>query len=357
MEVRNQSGSFTSVLSPMRSSELLGKKVSFERSTALGFSPSTLMHAVSGIALSRGLELWDYDAHLAMAALKRSVEKGTKMRQSTLDDLHMALKERVEGGQSFTLEEIDQLPNSLATHWRILSRINRRGLGGVKRRLLVRLAFYDRVAHQIDRVTEREKGEQARRRIFGPSLLFWAEQGFGLQDWATLVLDATLHHLAWLETQRDTPSGAVFAAGSVLRLASPPKRPMRHWFDVILKTTKCLDLKELHFYLLSRGATHSSKNKAISHDLLRTWASTEGLVPDSAARALLKSFPEQSAISAYAQFRMARLLTFLTEFVVMFSAKPLASLDVQGALHERLKSLVDALQSRGEGKGTDLFIV
>lgn len=44
--------SFAYVMNPVRESRLLGKRIQFERSTALGFSPDTLLRMMAGRSLS-----------------------------------------------------------------------------------------------------------------------------------------------------------------------------------------------------------------------------------------------------------------------------------------------------------------
>ena len=211
------------------------------------------------------------------------------------------------------------------------------------------------MAHQITLTVGAERNATFRERIFGPSLVYWHGTGLGMRYETMLVLDAALQHLAWLnlEIQADCPS---WETGTLLALAEPSARPMRHWFDMLLKRVQCDDLAELTNLLAKRGTVRLGR--LITHDRLRKWASTQELLPLAALTVLLEATVPSARQSpeAFALWG-AKLLTFLVEVIRCFTPQEVEPLVAQAHVHDRLKSFrAEFLAAKGT-RSAGLFLV
>ena len=113
---------------------------------------------------------------------------------------------------------------------------------------------------------------------------------------------------------------------------------MRHWFDSLLAQTRCMNLVYFDKFLASRGVT--SRDRVVSHDLLKKWASTQELMPHHAVCAVLDGCkPEVDANKEQLRLWFARLLTFLCELIGSFSAEPVEEKAARKAVHQRLSQL------------------
>lgn len=344
-------GAFAFVLTPVRESKLLGKRFTFERSTALGLSPDTLLHALVGFDVLQFVEKNEYKLFRALVAAGCAEETGSKLQQGTLDVLSKGMG---PAGQPRSLNEIRAIPDELSTPWRILLRVMRSTLPRWERRVLARLAAFDRVAHQIPSALDIDREVERRRRVFLPSLAYWYETGLGLNWESTLVLDATLCHLAWIDIDNALLNPDAIHPFSIVGLAEPSRRPMRHWFDELLAETRCANLVALHNHLVKRRCLRHGR--PISHDLLKKWASTERLMPyDAVVQLLGASNDDAFKARAHSRLCFARLLTVLGELLTCFSADPVAPKTAQSELHKRLQSLSAELKA-GSGSRS-LFLV
>lgn len=344
--------SFAFVMTPVRESRLLGKRIQFERSTALGFSPDTLLRVMTGRSLSSMLEKSAYKYSLALKAFGRSEEAGAKMHSATRRDLEEVFGAIEIGGAPLGLDGLRALPNSLGGPWRILRVTMTKDWTRTGRRLFTRLAYYDRITDQIGKVRDPARSTALRQRFFLPSAKFWHECETPLSWEIALCVDATLHHLVWLDRMLGTEKPK-YKAGTLLALSSPEARPMRHWFTGILRRTRCSNLHELHEYLLARGAARHGR--AISHDLLKKWSSSQQLIPYSAAKELLKACAADDP--EWTLLWQAKLMTFLVECVVCFTPKEVEPLVAQRCIFQRLESLQAMFQANQRLCGDNLFVV
>jgi hypothetical protein len=175
VETDKKTSSFAFVLTPVRESRLLGKRFQFERSTAFGFSPDTLMRVLAGRGMWGFLDEANYKFTLALRALGRAEETGAKMHNATRTDLERALGALQIGGAPLDLEGLRSLPDSISSPWRILRMTFAKGWTRTGRRLFTRLAYYDRIAHQIDKVHDHTQSTALRERFFLPSAKYWHE--------------------------------------------------------------------------------------------------------------------------------------------------------------------------------------
>lgn len=350
-----KTSSFAFVMKPVRESRLLGKRIQFERSTALGFSPDTLLRVMTGRGLSGILDEHAYTHSLALRALKRSEEAGAKIHSTTRKDLEAMLSEIHLGGEPLTLEGLRRLPNSLGGPWRILRVTFAKGWTHTGRRLFTRLAFYDRIADQIGKVQDPLRNDALRQRFFLPSAKYWHDCKAPLGWEMALCVDATLHHLVWLD-QKLAAENPTYEADTLLALASPHGKPMRNWFDLVLARTRCANLLGLHQYLLARGATRYGRS--ISHDLLKKWASSLQLMPHAPAEQLLDVCGLAGSDGLeWTRLWQAKLLAFLVECVQCFTPKEVEPLVAQGCLHQRIESLQTQSKANQRLCGDSLFVV
>lgn len=354
-EQGKNSGSFAFVMAPVRESQLLGKRIQFERSTALGFSPDTLLRVMAGRSLSSMLEKSAYKYSLALKALGRAEEAGAKMHSATRRDLDEVLGSIEVGGAPLTLDGMKRLPNSLGGPWRMLRITFAKDWTRTGQQLFTRLAYYDRIADQIGKVRDPARSTALRQRFFLPSAKFWHECETPLAWEMALCIDATLHHLVWLDRVLGTKKPK-YKAGTLLALSNPEARPMRHWFAGILRRTRCSNLPELHEYLLARGAARHGR--AISHDLLKKWSSSQQLIPHAASKALLQACAAEAADDPeWTLLWQAKLMTFLIECVVCFTPEEVEPLVAQRCIFQRLESLQEMFQANQRLCGDNLFVV
>lgn len=342
-------------LIPIRPSRLLGERLKFERSTALGFSPDTLLRALTGRGFQQLLEESSYKHARAQVALAKAETTGSRLRAATLTDAQELVSPLKQAGRSLTLDEVRALPESLQGPSRLLRRAWGPTFTPTGKRLLTRLAYYDRVARQITLTTDAERNVAFRKRIFGPTLHFWHGTGLGMRYEPTVAVDAALRHLVWLDLEigADCP---LWEVGTLLRLSEPSTRPMRHWFDMLLLHARCNDLGALENLLAKRGAVRLGRS--ITHDRLRKWASTQALMPLAAVEVLLETcVPNPRRSPEALALWGAKLLTFLVEVVRCFTPQEVEPLVAQAHVHDRLKSLhSEYLAARGT-RCPDLFLV
>lgn len=347
---------FQSELIPFRSSKLLGERLRFERCTWVSFSPDALYRVLTEDPISRVVEENSYSAYRALLAWDRSETSGSRMQQKTRADLEELFEPaRTRGGVKFTIDYLDAMPVGLGLPWRLTRMSYWRLASRFQRRLLTRLAYYERAAAKLDRI------EMARRADAVPALLrqgilYWHNTTLGMTGHAAMLLDATLHHLAWIDEEWGTTHGYP-AANALVSLANPKRRVMRHWFDILQKSTRSTNLLELHQLLLRRGAR--IHGNAITHGRLKKWASSSDLLPFESARVLLTACFGEAA-SERPETRLlwaAKLLTFLTEMVRGFSAEPVAPLVAQRFLHERLLQIQEELRATKGASAKSLFFL
>ena len=347
--------SFAYVMNPVRESRLLGKRIQFERSTALGFSPDTLLRVMIGRGISGILEESGYKYSLALKALARAEAAGAKMHSATRRDLEEVFGSIEIGGAPLGLDGLRALPNSLGGPWRILRVTMTKDWTRTGRRLFTRLAYYDRIADQIGKVRDPVRITALRQRFFLQSAKFWHECETPLGWEMALCVDATLHHLVWLDRilAAEKPT---YEAETLLAISNPKARPMRHWFDRTLCRTRCGDLLDLHQYLLARGAARHGRT--ISHDLLKKWASSQQLIPHAAAEELLEAC-SAAAADELERVRLwqAKLMTFLVECVVCFTPEKVKPLVAQRCIFQRIESLQEMFQANQRLCGDNLFVV
>lgn len=348
---------FEAELHPVRRSTLLGKKLKFDRSSILGFSPDTILRVITEKPFISHYEEFEYGHFLALKALDRSLQKGSKLQNQTKADLTSMMESvRTVGGAPFTFEKLEQVPDNLSAPWRIVRRAFFEATGRTGQRLLARLAYYDRLTVELRRNRNMPVRIERLALRFAPSVEYWRSQKLQMSLEVIAVLDATLQHLCWLDLEllaldkRRTNS-------FTQRLSAPLKRPVRHWFDDILKELGLRDLLALHQHLAKRGALRH--DNVISHDLLKKWASCQRTLPYSAAKTLLVGCFGQAAPSSIATMDLwtAKLLVFLTETICCFTHEPIEPLVAQSYIHERLKLLeIEFLNSRGNSSNS-LFVV
>jgi hypothetical protein len=296
-----------------------------------------------------------YECDLALIALGRSEEMGAKLHKSTLNNLEKVLGRYKLNGKPLTLNMLSAMPDSLTGSWRVLWRSIKSNIHPVYRRLFARLAYYDRIAAQIDRINTVQKRISSARQFFQPSLQYWRNKNLSLSSDAVLLLDTALHHVAWLDKELSLKNSSV-TLRMVLNLSEPSKRPMRHWFDRILNHAGCDNLLELHQHLTSHGATRLGRN--ISHDLLRKWCSTQQLMPNAGLQEILKACKADGEDSLDPlMFWVAKLLTFLIEFLVCFTPESIDSKVAQTHIYERLKALRAEFDATQESTCKNLFVV
>ena len=260
------------------------------------------------------------------------------MHPETLRDLEEALNPFDGNGPLLTPEGFAQLPNSISSPWRLLFRGLRRQFGPLHRKLLVRFALCDRTAHQITSSRNEEERILRRKLAVLPSLQYWQTTEFALPWQAFVPLDKLLQHLAWLDVQLSSKSSAPWTRDSIVRLAEPSQRPMRHWFDSLLHQTKQNNLVDFCDYLSRSGVL--SRNRVVSHDMLKDWASTEDLMPYHAVTAVLDGCNEKIEYNQQLHcLWFARLLTFSYSLIGSFSAEPIDEKAARKAVHERLLQL------------------
>lgn len=344
-------------LHPFRKSKLLGKKLRFERSSVLGFSPDTILRVITEKPFSSHLEVLDYGFFRALKALDLSIKSGAKLQKSTrttLKDKMEAL--RTVGGTPMTINNIDEIPKNLAAPWRIVRRAFFSNCGRTGQRLLARLAYYDRLTVELNRSKHMLGRMERIQHFLNPSLNYWNSLSLGMHYEVIAVLDSTLQHLCWLdiELRSRNERSSVSAA---LQLTEPSRRPIRHWFDALLKSQKLNNLLELHSLLVRQDGIHH--NNVISHDLLKKWASSQRTIPYASAKKLLTACFGDKAGSSVEAMNLwnAKLFVFLTEMICCFSKDPIDPLVAQSHIHERLKLLELGFLAPKENTNTLLFVV
>ncbi|WP_137917090.1 hypothetical protein [Hydrogenophaga sp. 2FB] len=322
----------------------------------MSFEPDALLRVIMEIPFARIMEDLNYEGYLAIVAWGRSVDTGSQMQQGTreeLDEVFMPVKSR--GGVKRTPDDLRLLPPGLSKPWR-LTRFSYWGSSGrTGRRLLTRLAYFERMADRFARLPQSRKEELAPEIASGTDR-YWKGTGLGLVPGAILLLDATLNHLAWLDDEFSR-SPAYVEAGAVIALADPRKRSMRNWFNLLLKSVKCANLLELHALVDRRGGR--IRDEIITHGRLKKWASSSTVFPFESAKVVLTacygddpgSHPEVGLLWC------AKVLTFLTEMVMGFSAGPVAPLVAQGHIHVRLQHLREELRATKGARPEELFFL
>jgi len=342
------------ILGPRRPSKLLGKRFEFETSSLFGFSPNTFMRVLSQTDMDGFLREAGYEQWLALRSLGRSLESGSKMHRSSIEALRWTGPNPPPPFlRHSALFSKDTLPASTTTPWRILRQVIRINEQKAIHRVLVRLAFYDRLGCQCLRLAVKAPSSPILGLILEASFLHWEEAFPGIHPRAALCIEATLHHLAWFEVELERTAGPKIPI-SVLEFAAPPTRPMRAWFNQFLAATKCEHLVDLHHLLLKRDVRHL--DRPISHDLLKKWSASQVLIPKSAAKALL-SLLETDEKRDFHRLGLviAKSLTFLVEGVRCFSDADVTAAAAQSHVFARLTQLKQEFAYRTSPLGSQLF--
>lgn len=342
------------ILGPRRPSRLFGKRFEFETSSLFGFSPNTFMRVVFQTDCEGFLRETGYEQWLALKSLGRSLESGSKMHRSSIDALRWTGPNPeppfIRHSAHFSQ---DTLPPSTTTPWRILRQVIRSTEHEVIRRVLVRLAFYDRLGSHCLKLATESPDAPIGRLIVKHGLLHWQQAFPGIHPRAALCIEATLHHLAWFEAELERTAGARKPI-SVLEYVTPPTRPMRAWFNQLLEATKCENLVDLHHLLLKRDVRHL--DRPISHDLLKKWSSSQVLIPKSAVNALLSLLDTDDKRDFHRLgLVIAKTLTLLVEAARCFSGADVTTAAAQRHLFDRLTQLKQEFGCRTSPYGSRLF--
>ena len=350
-------GDFEVELYPFRKSKLLGKKLRFERSSALGFSPDTIFRVITEKPFSSHMEVLDYGSFRALKALDLSIKTGTKLQEQTRSNLkNMMQSARTAGGFPVTLDDLNGISKNLSAPWRIVRRAFFGASERTGQRLLARLAYYDRLTVEFNRSRHMPERMERLKPRFAPSLEYWGSLGLGMRWEVIAVLDSTLQHLSWLDLELRSRNERR-SDSAVLRLTEPSKRPIRHWFDALLRSQGISDLLEFHKFLVRRNAIRH--DEVISHDLLKKWASSQRTIPYAGAKTLLTAcFGDKAGKSIEAMdLWNAKLFVFLIETILCFSKDPVEPLVAQFHIHERLKLLELGFMAPKGDVTTPLFVV
>lgn len=339
----HKSQPFKFTLTPVRKSRLLGKRITFERSTIFGFSPDTIFRVLSGRGLANLLEHYDYNLHLLVKALQRHESQGTRLQRSTEQELRHLLARTELAGAPLTIDRLRELDGRLASPWRLLYRSSKPSLNTRERRLLARLVYYDRLAHQIQIVREPITDKSFRDGPFSQSITYWQNVSTPLGPEIALCIDATLHHVAWLDQVLSLEKPG-YASGTVFKLTNPENLVTRNWLNHLLHKTKTVDLLDFHNLLFRREVARNQKT--ISHDLLKKWSSNQTLIPfESGYKIIVACQPEIDIDIERISLWLVRLLIFLTECIVCFTPLKTEPLAAQKHLNERLMKLLNICES------------
>jgi len=350
-------GEFEIELHPIRESKLLGKRLRFERSSVLGFSPDTILRVITEKPFLSHLEDLEYGYSRALKAMDLSIQRGSKLQKRTSADLKaMMQRVRTAGGSPMTIDDLNDISKSLSAPWRIVRRAFFGATERTGQRLLARLAYYDRLTIEFNRSRHVPTRIERLKPHLAPSLEYWHSLGLEMSWEVIAVLDSTLQHLCWLDCELRSHDERR-KASAALRLTEPSKLPIRHWFDGLLQAVGLSDLLELHQLLVRRKAIRY--NNVISHDLLKKWASSQRTIPYAAAKTLLVACLGDKAANSVEAMDLwnAKLFVFLIETICCFTKVPIDPLVAQFHIHERLKLLEsEFLASKGNAT-KPLFVV
>lgn len=350
-------GEFEIELHPIRESALLGKRLRFERSSVLGFSPDTILRVVTEKPLLSHLEEHEYGYSRALKALDLSIQRGSTLQKQTRLDLKAMMQPaRTAGGSPLTVDDLNDIPKNLSAPWRIARRAFFGTTDRTGQRLLARLAYYDRLTVEFARSRHVSARMERLKPRLAPSLEYWHSLGLEMSWEVIAVLDSTLQHLCWLDCELRSLDERR-SVSAALRLTEPSKRPIRHWFDGLLQALGLCDLLELHQLLARRNAVRH--DNVISHDLLKKWASSQRTMPYAAAKTLLAACLGDKAGDSVEAMDLwnAKLFVFLTETIYCFTKEPIEPLVAQSHIHERLKLLESEYLGTKGNVTAPLFVV
>lgn len=350
-------GEFEIELHPVRASRLLGKRLRFERSSVLGFSPDTILRVVTEKPFLSHFEELEYGYSRALKAMDLSIQRGSKLQKRTSSDLKAMMQDlRTTGGSPLEIDDLNNIPKNLSAPWRIVRRAFFAATERTGQRLLARLAYYDRLTTEFNRSRHVPARMERLKPRLAPSLEYWNSLGLEMSWEVIAVLESTLQHLCWLDCELRSHDERR-SGSAALRLTEPSKRPVRHWFDGLLQTLRLSDLLELHQLLVRRKAIRH--DNVISHDLLKKWASSQRTIPYVAAKALLAACLGDKAAKSVEAMDLwnAKLFVFLTETICCFTKEPIEPLVAQFHIHERLKQLESEFLATKGDVTKPLFVV
>lgn len=350
-------GEFEIELHPIRESSLLGKRLRFERSSVLGFSPDTILRVVTEKPFFSHFEELEYGYSRALKAMDLSIQRGSKLQKRTSSDLKAMMQHvRTTGGSPLAIDDLNDIPRNLSAPWRIVRRAFFGATERTGQRLLARLAYYDRLTTEFNRSRHVPARMERLKPRLAPSLEYWHSLGLEMSWEVIAVLDSTLQHLCWLDCELRSHDQRR-SVSAVLGLTEPSKRPIRHWFDGLLQALGLSDLLELHQLLARRKAIRH--DNVISHDLLKKWASSQRTIPYAAAKTLLAACLGDKAAKSVEAMDLwnAKLFVFLTETICCFTKEPVEPLVAQLHIHEQLKLLESEFLATKGDITTPLFVV
>jgi hypothetical protein len=318
--------------------ELFGSSFQLRISTALTFSPDTLARAVldtsMDAAVRKGLPKW----HLLLRELayiidrKHTPTKTTKavlMRQLAPVLPEEALRRALSGQEVATAQASDwaQVLKGLE-HRQEREERERRERGespdgsdtgdGTLKALATCLAACD--AHVLEHLWPLARQDKAAadlhlQSLFAEEHAAWRSLNPRLLIHVSLLVEVSLKALASLECRGPHPAaGPDPQTSCVDGLLSPGLRPIGQWLKEVCTASECKNLARLARRLEWRSKYH---DRAISHDLLRTWSgSKKGVMPAAAMTPVLAAVRHKNwADTLPNRFYVARFFTFVCDLL------------------------------------------
>lgn len=331
---------------------VFGADFRVELSTALTFSPTTVLHACTGMTLQTLLRK---DGRLR--SVRQLADAATGKHRASPTTLKTVLSSLGPFADHFERALAGQ-PESYAplrdTPWQVLSLFpslqrqdNILGLVTAKMAELDR-RMADANAMHLD--NDRPGAERLLATVFGEDQLrSWREFGGPIALQVAILVETCLTVLA--STERTLPVGAKRPGpppSAALELLAPGRKPIRHWLKQVSAAVGCKSDSRFADYLLRKDVKRFG-NRIICADTLKAWGSMKpGMVMplDAGQKVLAVLANRVLADMLLARFGLARFLAFLCDLLRSSAVgEALPWTRAQALLHARYSDIWNGLPS------------
>lgn len=303
-------GSEVQLARPLR---LFGSTLKVSRSTAVTFSPDTVLRAVFGISMVGAIRRERPDLFLEFRKLSYVLKRKHLPSQTTKKLLLNRLGAAYADGTLLKAMEGVAFQVDRGSEWSaILSALGTEPTTFTD--IVTCMAACDehllQVVGPLYRAGQTDEAECHLQELFGEGLAAWSAALPGIQREVAMLADVALQGLVWVELRHPPPPRGRSAVSVIDCLLAPGKRPIGHWLAEICHATDSQNLAALSTRLAELTQRHE---RPIEHELLRKWSSCRHrLMPPLAATTITRAFVRLNPAHE-PRFFVARFLTFIIE--------------------------------------------
>lgn len=322
---------------------LFGKDLEIRRSSHLTMLPDVVLWAAAGMSLEKLVETQSDEMAWVYRTLARAFDGKNRLSSTTLFLVRRGLESPLLAGVSVapTQEELIAALSVDKRPWTSLAVTLPDAVGEDLHAIIQKLAAYESLPDRARALSADGREDDANALLLGALRQpehFWSDKMIAAP--AFLVIDVALSILADVDAGgRDgSDMSGAGTTSYLLDFLRSGKKPIGHWLLRQQRSAGCKSLAEL-----------SERVGIISLDRLKCWSSGRDLMTPDAASSLLKALEGHVDRGVeMRRYRNARLMSFMTEFVICTTRGNTPSwLRAQAIIEERYRELLELAVSRG----------